>query len=457
MRIQMKIFALLIFTALLAAACAPAAPGSLGTPNSPASGATALASGATATPLPANGDLSALPPAASAALPELAKSLGIPASQLVFRSAEAVMWPDSCLGVTMKNEMCSMVVTPGYKILFEANGQTIEVHTNQSGSSFRVANAPAKSVPISPGSSTSSTAVTAAIKLLAQQAGVSESSIAIVKVEKVQWPDGCLGVEAAGRVCTQSLTPGYRILLTASGKQYEYHTDEAGGIVYPALAPLPDTALKVIVWEQTVSGACTHAEFGVKGAAAGACGAALKQSPLSPDRIAELAYFYATYQKFDGAGTPAGTVSFTGVGQKAATPAEMRSMAEWARLAAAEAQGQPATGAPGGMVLHWHREGGIAGFCDDLTLYRTGWAVASTCKTGQSQTLNTYRLTADELAKVYQWLDGLKMFNYSQKDAAAADSMAISLSFEGAGSLDAAPDQQQVAQFASQVYVEASK
>ncbi len=50
-------------------------------------------------------------------------------------------------------------------------------------------------------------------------------AIAIVKIEKVTWPDASLGVPDPLALYAQVLTPGYKVVLTAEGQGYEYHTD----------------------------------------------------------------------------------------------------------------------------------------------------------------------------------------------------------------------------------------
>ena len=73
---------------------------------------------------------------------------------------------------------------------------------------------------------------------LAQRLNVDPSVITLVSVEQVDWPDGCLGVHAPGIMCTMVITPGYRVILEANGKQYEYHTNERGDVVRLA-TPIP--------------------------------------------------------------------------------------------------------------------------------------------------------------------------------------------------------------------------
>ncbi len=299
-------------------------------------------------------------------------------------------------------------------------------------------------------------AVIAAQQMLAQQLSVAADKIKVVSFEKVDWPNGCLGVQMPGRMCTQVITPGYKVLFQYDGKQYEFHTDETGGAIYSAVAPLPETAGKRVVWELTEGSTCTRAEIGSQNVAYGTCGSSLTEAALEPQRGEELAYLVATYANFFE-GTQAGTVQFYGQGQQQPTQAEMRSIAEWAHLVYQEAE-SGRSGAAWGMAFGWHREGGIAGFCSDLVVYRTGWGMPSSCKTGQVKSFNNYRLSADELAQMYRWVDDYKSFEYQQADGNVSDAMKVTLTFTGNGSTE--PTQQQkeaVAQFAAKIYSEAAQ
>ena len=51
----------------------------------------------------------------------------------------------------------------------------------------------------------------------------------IVSVERVSWPDSCLGLARPDEVCAQVITIGYRVVVSRDGKQLEYHTDLNGG------------------------------------------------------------------------------------------------------------------------------------------------------------------------------------------------------------------------------------
>jgi hypothetical protein len=74
-------------------------------------------------------------PAQAAAVQALSVKYKIPSDQITIVSTEAVTWPDGCLGVVITGMMCTDVVTEGYRIIMEANGQQYEFHTNLDGSS----------------------------------------------------------------------------------------------------------------------------------------------------------------------------------------------------------------------------------------------------------------------------------------------------------------------------------
>ncbi|MGB7873727.1 MAG: hypothetical protein WBL25_05035 [Anaerolineales bacterium] len=64
----------------------------------------------------------------------LADKLNINEETIQLVDAQAVQWPDSCLGVQRPGIMCAMHVVDGFKITLSANNQTYEVHTNLDGS-----------------------------------------------------------------------------------------------------------------------------------------------------------------------------------------------------------------------------------------------------------------------------------------------------------------------------------
>jgi len=58
----------------------------------------------------------------------------------------------------------------------------------------------------------------------------------LLSVERVSWPDACLGAARPGEICAQVITPGYRVELERDGERIEYHASRAGAA---RLAPSP--------------------------------------------------------------------------------------------------------------------------------------------------------------------------------------------------------------------------
>ncbi|KRF12623.1 hypothetical protein [Nocardioides sp. Soil796] len=65
-----------------------------------------------------------------------------------------------------------------------------------------------------------------AVADLAGMLGVDASEVDVVRVEQVTWRDGSIGCAEPGSMYTQALVDGQRVVLSAGGREYEYH---AGG------------------------------------------------------------------------------------------------------------------------------------------------------------------------------------------------------------------------------------
>jgi hypothetical protein len=279
--------------------------------------------------------------------------------------------------------------------------------------------------------------------VLAEQLGVEPSAVAIAGVEAVEWPDSCLGIQVRDIMCAMHVVPGYRVTLEAQGIQYEIHTNEDGS----DMVPLPILSIR---WQ--AGDLCQMADVNYDaGVAVGLCDDELTAVPFASDtQPLDMARFATTYHSFR-ANTPAGSLDFFGLGDQIASPVEQRAIAEWARGTGELALGQ--TGA--GTVLTWHREGGIAGFCDDLTIHAGGEADAASCKGGATQQLGYVFLDDAQLEQLYTWVDTLQSFEITQTDDATADAMTVHVAFEGRGDVEATDaDAQAIEAFASQLYLE---
>lgn len=287
---------------------------------------------------------------------------------------------------------------------------------------------------------------------LAQQLHLGQNQVAIASLEKRTWKDSCLEIALEGATCSKKQIPGYKVIFQVGEDQYTYHMDESGDILRLVSAPVPQVGNPIIAW-QFLDDYCQSALIGDKGVAFGECNAPMIATSLnSEERQADFEYFAESFFPFQ-AETPAGKVIFTGNGTQKPTLSEKRMIAEWARLVYIEAiSGR--SGASYGIALAWHREGGIAGFCDDISVYLTGEVYATSCKSGAPTGLGRSRLDAAQLTQIYTWVDNLDEFEISQSDGEGVmDSLTTYLAFSGTGSQQ--PDEEvkeAILKFASELY-----
>ena len=92
-------------------------------------------------------------------------------------------------------------------------------------------------------------------------------------------------------------------------------------------------------------------------------------------------------------------------------------------------EGAEATG--GGIT--WRREGGIAGFCDVVTVNLSGPATVASCASDPPEVRDEVELSAEQTGRLQALVDRLASFDREQSDPATADAMTITIVFVGRG------------------------
>lgn len=75
---------------------------------------------------------------------------------------------------------------------------------------------------------------------LARKIDAEPAHIEVLHAESLTWNDGSLGCGVPGRVYTQALVPGYRVILGHEGQRFDYRAAERGFFMLcerPALTP----------------------------------------------------------------------------------------------------------------------------------------------------------------------------------------------------------------------------
>jgi hypothetical protein len=233
---------LLVAAGLLLAACSPTL-GPTGTGDVSPLGTPGFQGGqpgATVSPTVQPPEATAGPTAAPAELPEgsqqlveqvkqdLAQRLNVPIDDISVVSVRAMEWPSSALGCPEPGTMYLDVITPGFEIILEANGQQYAYHTGRSD--FVLCERPQEVAPTAIVTATASSQdpataplVELARKDLATRLNVPVESISLISITAVQWRDSSLGCPEPGMGYATVITPGYLIMLEANGQEYEYH------------------------------------------------------------------------------------------------------------------------------------------------------------------------------------------------------------------------------------------
>lgn len=218
----------LSIAALLLAACGGAVPlpeptAEPATPTEPAAVPPASPSPLPSTPPVIPKDAEA---AAAAARADLASRLHVAEEDILVRRVESVTWRDSSLGCPKPGQGYLQVLTPGFRIFLEVQGQTYEYHGDTRGNIAECGEGQSPA-PTEPSMGGDYPMVEMAKHDLAKRLGISVDEIVLIKSEAMTWPDACLGIHTPGVACAEVITPGYLILLSAQGNTYEYHTDQA--------------------------------------------------------------------------------------------------------------------------------------------------------------------------------------------------------------------------------------
>lgn len=370
----------------------------------------------TAIPLPTTKDI---PPAALAAQAALAQKLGLSIENVVIQNVEPALWSDSCLGLGAADESCAQVLTSGYLVTLLAEGQIYEYRTDLDGKVVREV-VMDQATPA---------AVAAAQQALADLLSIDPASITIISVDAVDWPDACLGVPTPG-ACAQVITPGYRIILSASGQSYEFHSNLDGTFVIPAYSVGDQSRQPIITLTSTdAQGECEQIMVSSTGVGAGACDGTpeLKSFP-GMQRSVELGIWQARFAAFEVIGTD-GSLKFDGRGAQTAELEEQRAMIAWTRLAEMDVSGLP-NDPPAGLLIDWRRTGGIAGVCNRLMIFESGFAYARSC---DDAALGQALLPLEQLKLLYNWRDTLASSLVTASDK-VTDGFNYDLIFNGAGS-----------------------
>ena len=111
---------------------------------------------------------------------------------------------------------------------------------------------------------------------------------------------------------------------------------------------------------------------------------------------------------------------------------------------------------PATIAMTWKREGGIAGFCDSMTVYLSGEVHATSCKGGQyveGRLIDI--LSEDEMAQFDEWLSIYGTVTIDASDPkGVSDRIVVTLTLMGTGSQQtlSSSEEQELVNFAQELF-----
>lgn len=248
----------------------------------------------------------------------------------------------------------------------------------------------------------------AATTLLSKTLNLPADKITLISTESVTWPNGCLGVQRIGVMCTQAEVPGYKIILDANGRKYEVHTDESGKSALIA----QDSQLAGVAEETVIKQLADNLGLDV-----GDVSVVSDVAIEFPDSCLGVAMEYVMCAQIVTQGRII-VLEANGVQY------EYHASEDGSRV-------QPAT-----LALTWKREGGIAGFCDSLTVFLSGEIYGNQCKV-QDGRMGTFvnLLTESDQKQFNSWIAKFGQVNLDESDPKnVSDRMTNMLVLYGSGS-----------------------
>jgi hypothetical protein len=109
-----------------------------------------------------------------------------------------------------------------------------------------------------------------------------------------------------------------------------------------------------------------------------------------------------------------------------------------------------------GLTLSWQREGGLAGFCDEMVIFTSGEGSISSCRENEER--RSFRLDETQMTQMQAWIERYGLVMVVDGEPVTADGMEIRFTLNGSGS-DTPDDavEAEMLEFAQTIYTRFSE
>ena len=194
----------------------------------------------------------------------------------------------------------------------------------------------------------------------------------------MEWPDGCLGIQREGVTCTQASVPGYKIVLQANGAFYEIRTNKDGSQVVQVDSVVTYASIEEMLVNRLAS------NLGVK------------QSEVTVISTSEMEFNDACLD------VPLLDVQCA----QMVIPGKLIVLQAGGVDYSYHVNEDGSYVQPASLALTWTRDGGIAGFCDSLTVFLSGEVYGNQCQSQPGEAMGTFAslLSASERKQFTEWM-----------------------------------------------------
>ncbi|RUR83465.1 hypothetical protein PCC6912_22980 [Chlorogloeopsis fritschii PCC 6912] len=149
------------------------------------------------------------------------KRLNQPISRFKIVEAQRRTWRDGCLELADRNTNCIQVLVPGWRVVANADNQTLVYHTNESGSIIRL-NQRESQISSNKLPQKVSDAI---LKAASQRTGLPISQLRITNVKQIT-TDGCLGLARPDEACIQIAQKAWEVTVQAPKQRLVYRASQ---------------------------------------------------------------------------------------------------------------------------------------------------------------------------------------------------------------------------------------
>ncbi|KJH70732.1 hypothetical protein [Aliterella atlantica] len=159
---------------------------------------------------------------ANAVILDLSKRTGIAPGRLQVTQSSRQTWSDGCLGLARPDEICTQALVDGWRVVVSNNRRTWVYRTDSTGRVLRLQGENSASNT----NKLPNSIARAVLRNAARQLNVSTSQVEVVRAQRRNWSDSCLGLGRLDYQCAAEIVPGWLVTVESGRDRLVYRTGD---------------------------------------------------------------------------------------------------------------------------------------------------------------------------------------------------------------------------------------